>query len=185
MMRIFPLLVITLTTAPATGSGVTVRDLTGRSLELLAPAPREIQLLFFLSTDCPISNRYAPEITRMCSEYSGRGVRCFAVYPDAVDAAVVKRHRQEFGFPDTVPAVIDREHQVVRAVGPRVTPEAAVYTSTGRVYRGRINDLYVDVGRSRRAATSHDVRLALDAVLSGRPVPQPDTEAVGCLIPKP
>jgi hypothetical protein len=185
MIRVSALLAVALATAPAASSGVIVRDVAGSLLELLAPAPRDVQLLFFLSTDCPISNRYAPEIIRLCGEYSARGVRCFAVYPDAVDAATVKHHRQEFGFPETIAAIIDREHQVVRAVGPRVTPEAAIYTAAGRVYRGRIDDLYLDVGRSRRAATTHDVRLTLEAVIGGRPVSQPETEGVGCLIPKP
>ena len=63
-----------------------------------------------------------------------------------------------------------------------MTPEAAIYSLKGRVYLGRIDDLYVDVGRARREATRHDIRLALDAALAGRSIPQPETEAVGCFI---
>lgn len=167
---------------PAT-ERLTARDIDGTSWSLLAPPQDRLDLLFFLSTDCPISNRYAPEIERMCREYSPKGVRCFAVYPDAVDEAVVRRHRREFGFPDTIPAIIDRA--LVRAVAPRVTPEAAIYAQRGRLYRGRIDDLYVDVGRSRREPTRHDVRLALDAALGGRPVSMSDTQAIGCAIQQP
>ena len=168
---------------PATNR-MTARDIYGRSWSLLAPAAGQFDLLFFLSTDCPISNRYAPEIERMCREYGPRGVRCFAVYPDAVEAGVVRRHRRDFGFPDTIPAIIDRDHAMVRAVAPRVTPEAAIYAPRGRLYRGRIDDLYVDVGRSRREPTRHDVRWALDAALAGRPVSMSETEAIGCAIPQ-
>jgi hypothetical protein len=66
-----------------------------------------------------------------------------------------------------------------------VTPEAALYSPAGRVYRGRIDDWYVDVGRSRRQATQHDLRLRIDAALAGRPMTPAETEAVGCFIASP
>ena len=50
------------------------------------------------------------------------------------------------------------------------------------VYRGRIDDRYVDFGNTRARATQHDLRQALDAVLSGEPVANPRTKAVGCFI---
>jgi hypothetical protein len=164
---------------------IAARDVAGQPWQLLAPPRHQVQLLFFLSTDCPISNRYAPEIVRLCNGYASQGVRCFTIYPDAPDAAAVNNHRRDFAVPAAIPALIDRDRRIVRAVVPHVTPEAAIYTVEGRVYRGRIDDLYADVGRMRRAATTHDVQASLDAVLSGRPVPQPETEAVGCSIPGP
>src|SRR5262249_53760300 len=135
----------------------------------------------FLSTDCPISNRYLPEIKRTCDEYISRGVRCFAVYPDGKDADVI-RHRQEYAVPITIPLIVDSNRDIVQAVAAKVTPEATIYSSGGRLYRGRIDDLYNDVGRSRRAPTRHDVRLALDAALGGKPIVPAETEAIGCTI---
>jgi hypothetical protein len=163
---------------------VAVRDVDGRPWTLLSPARGQLDLLFFISSDCPISNRYAPEIQRVCSDYQSRGVRCFAVYPDAPDVKAVMRHRQEYGL-SAMPAIIDRARALVRAVGPHVTPEAAIYSSAGRVYKGRIDDLYIDVGRSRRAPTRQDLRLALDAALAGKSVTPAETDAVGCFIQTP
>ena len=164
---------------------IEVHDVDGRPWSLLAPAANQLDLLFFVSTDCPISNRYAPEIRRVCGDYRTRGVRCFAVYPDpTADQATVNQHRREYGFDRTIPAILDRNHTLVGVVGPQVTPEAAIYSSIGRVYRGLIDNLYVDVGRARREATRHDVRLALDAALAGRSIAQPKTEAVGCFMHK-
>jgi hypothetical protein len=161
---------------------VAAKDIDGRSWTLFAPAAHQLDLLFFVAADCPISNRYAPEIARICRDYSSRGVRCFMVYPDAaVDAAAVAKHRADYGLGST-PAIIDRRHELVGAAGPRVTPEAALYSSAGRVYRGRIDDWYIDVSRARLQANRHDLRLALDATLAGRPVAQPETEAIGCFI---
>jgi hypothetical protein len=81
-----------------------------------------------------------------------------------------------------VPAVIDRGFALTTAAGITVTPEVAVYTSAGRVYRGRIDDLYVNIGEARREPTRRDLRDALDAVIAGRPVAQAETTAVGCFI---
>jgi hypothetical protein len=164
---------------------VTAVDTDGQSWTLLAPAERELDLLVFVATDCPISNRYAPEIARICADYRPKGVRCFLVYPDAgLDPAAVTAHRREYGLTAT-PAIVDRDHRLVRAAGPRVTPEAALYSSSGRVYRGRIDDWYVDVGRSRRQASQHDLRLRIEAALQGRSIAPAETEAVGCFIANP
>ena len=161
-------------------------DTDGKSWSLLSPAAHEFDLLFFVATDCPISNRYAPEIARICTDYRARGVRCFLVYPDTgTDAGAVSAHRRDYGLSAAAAAIIDRDHALVRAVGPRVTPEAALYSSTGRVYRGRIDDWYVDVGRSRRQATQHDLRLRVEAALVGRSIAPAETEAVGCFIANP
>ena len=78
--------------------------------------------------------------------------------------------------------MIDANFALTAAVNATVTPEAAIYTASGLVYRGRIDDLYADVGQSRRAATTHDVRAALDAVIAGKRVPIRETEPVGCSI---
>ena len=164
---------------------IEIRDVEGRRWTVLTPSSNQLDLLFFVSTDCPISNRYAPEINRTCADYRARGVHCFLVYPDpSADSASVNAHRQAYGLDRTIPAVLDPGQRLVGVVGPRVTPEAAIYSSAGRRYRGRIDDLYIDVGRARRQATRHDVRSALDAALAGQPIPLSETEAVGCFIPK-
>jgi hypothetical protein len=58
-----------------------------------------------------------------------------------------------------------------------------VITPGGLAYRGRIDDLYPELGKKRAAPTKRDLREALAAVLAGKPVPVPRTEAVGCSIP--
>ena len=184
MTRVVSALIAVLTLGQPVGP-LEIRDVDGRRWTLLAPSANQLDLLFFVSTDCPISNRYAPEINRTCADYQARGVRCFLVYPDpSADPATVNAHRHAYGLDRTIPAILDPSQRLVGVVEPRVTPEAAIYSSAGRRYRGRIDDLYIDVGRARRQATRHDVRLALDAALAGLPIAQPETDAVGCFIPK-
>ncbi len=175
------LLAATVIAAPGAGP-VTVRDVTGQSRTLLAPARGRVDLLFFVNRECPISNRYAPEITRICRDYASRGVQCTLVYADRTTTpASVAAHRKEFALAPNATAVID-DGRLTTAIDATVTPEAAIYTSDGRQYRGRIDNLYLDVGRMQRAATVHDVRDALDAIARGTAVRARETEPIGCTI---
>lgn len=159
------------------------RDLDGRTTTPLVAAAGEVNLLIFLSTDCPISARYSPEINRIIREYQPKGVRAWLIYAEPkIAPAAVRANLNEYHAGLAVPAVIDTGFRVTAAVGASVTPEAAVYTQAGRAYRGRIDDLYEVIGQSRRTADHHDLRDALDAVLAGRPVAAAETKAIGCFI---
>ena len=63
-----------------------------------------------------------------------------------------------------------------------ITPTAVVRDVRGNVrYRGRIDNLYINIGRTRQQVTSHDLTDALDAVLAGTPGPTREHEALGLL----
>ena len=137
--------------------------------------------------DCPIANRYAPEIVRLSDLFSPQGVAFWLVYADPPpDAQAIRAHLRAYGLPDQ--ALRDPEHALVRAAGARVTPEAVVFIpdpgGPKLVYRGRIDDRYQDFGRMRPSATVHDLEDALTAVLSGRTVARSEAPAVGCFITK-
>jgi len=140
-------------------------------------------VLFFVATDCPVSNAYAPEIQRVCSAYRSKGVSCALVYEDAhVTSAEVRQHVAEHRY-QNIPAAIDADASVAVRVQASVTPETVLIDRAGAVrYRGRIDDFYVAFGRSRQVVTVHDLRDALDAVLAGKPVAKPVTEPIGCFI---
>ena len=139
-------------------------------------------VLIFVSADCPVSNRYAPEIKRLHDEFTARGVRFRLVYPNPLDSeATISRHLQEFGYPPI--ADRDRDHRLVKLAGATVTPEAAIFDARQRlVYRGRIDNRFVEPGRERPAATEHDLQDALTAALAGKPANPSRTQAVGCFI---
>ena len=157
-------------------------DLSGKSVEPLRAGPAKAVVFLFLRTDCPISNRYAPELRRLYEKFAAGDVTFWLVYADADEsAAVIRRHLREYGYRAGV--LRDPRHELVKLTGVRVTPEAAVFASGRMVYRGRIDDRFVAFGKARPAPTSHDLEEALDAILKGRAVAQPTTTAIGCFIP--
>jgi AhpC/TSA family len=160
-------------------------DLNGHPIERLAPPGAKAVVLFFAASDCPISNRYVPEIERLDHEYAPQGVHFWWVYPNPGDtAAVVRRHHAQFDL--HADAVLDTEQRLARMAHATITPEVAVFNVTAEglreVYRGRIDDRYVALGQERPAATRHDLELAIRAVLDNRSVPKPGGPAVGCTI---
>ena len=67
-----------------------------------------------------------------------------------------------------------------------ITPEAAVFNREGKlIYHGRIDNWYVEFGRSRPAPTTHELSDAIDAAIAGKPLANPAVKGVGCYISKP
>ena len=140
-------------------------------------------VLVFLATDCPIANGYAPELARLDAEFTPQGVAFRRVYTQPeLDAATVRAHGEEYGL--DMPALVDADLELVHRTGVRVSPEAVVLDAEGeRVYRGRIDDVYVDFGQRRSSPSRRDLREALEAVVAGRAVEVPETTAIGCSLP--
>jgi hypothetical protein len=75
----------------------------------------------------------------------------------------------------------DPGHDLVRRARATIAPEAAVFDRAGALlYHGRIDDRYVEIGKARTAAQSHDLEDAVSATLAGRPAPRREAPAVGC-----
>ena len=149
------------------------------------PPTRLASLLFFVTSDCPISNFYAPEIQKLCTQYEKKGVSCTLVYEDVgLDETGMRKHLAEYGYTGIATA-IDRDRSRARRVGASITPQAVLVVDGEIRYRGRIDNRYEAFGKPRRVVTAHDLRDALEAVLAGRPVPNPETPALGCTIVPP
>lgn len=149
---------------------------------LSVPAGGTASVLIFTTIDCPISNRYAPEIARLHQEFERQGVRFSLVFPNPADTAdAVQAHMKRFGY--RIPVIRDSDQTLVKRTGVTIAPEAAVIDKSGRVvYRGRIDDRYVSFGVDRPAPTRRDLREALGEILAGRPVSVPQTQAIGCFL---
>jgi hypothetical protein len=141
-------------------------------------------VVLFLGTQCPINNLYLPVLADLHKKYGPRGVLFVGINSNAQDdEAAVARHSREFHLP--FPVLRDAGAKVADRFAAARTPEAFVLDGSRTVrYRGRIDDRY-DKGVQRARATRHDLAEVLDAVLAGREVARPVTEAAGCPIARP
>jgi peroxiredoxin len=162
---------------------LSMRDLDGKEQTPLEVDGAKAHVLFFVTTDCPIANSYAPEINALVKDFAQRPIRFYAVQVDPdLTADAARKHAKEYGL--TLPILLDTQHQLVSVTGATRTPEVAVLLPDGTLaYRGRIDDRYPGLGKKRQAPSQRDLRDALSAILAGESVQVSRTEAVGCSIP--
>ena len=158
-------------------------DMQGVKREPLGAKDCKATVFVFITNDCPVSNGYAPEINRICAEYAPKRIAFYLVHVDPdLKPADAKKHAADYGY--RCPVLLDPSHQLVKVTQVTVTPEAAVLSPDGKLlYRGRIDDSFVALGKKRAQPTTRDLRDALDAILLGKTVAIATTTAVGCYIP--
>jgi hypothetical protein len=159
-----------------------VCDLAGHAVNPLDTTDTKAIVLIFVATECPISNRYAPEIRRLAHKFAQSGVRFWLVYVDPeTPPAAIRDHLKTYNL--SPQALRDPKHELVRLSRVHVTPETAVFVPGPRlVYHGRIDDRYADLGKDRLEATQHDLERVVEAILHGQPAPEAAMRAIGCYI---
>ena len=164
---------------------LTFKTLKGKEVTPLKSENGKPSVVIFITNDCPIANGYAPELNRIATEYVKKDVKVTLVHVDPdLTAANAVQHADDYGLKANI--VLDPTQKLVAATGATITPEAVVYSATGKqVYRGRINNQYSDLGDRRNTVSDHTLRNALEAALAGKSVARKDVPAIGCFIPEP
>jgi thiol-disulfide isomerase/thioredoxin len=167
----------------AGGVAFSLKDARGATHTAAELARDKATVFVFVATDCPNSNTYAPVLARLYREFSPRGIAFFNVFSDpAESAATVGKHDADFKTP--FPALLDPHQTLARETGARSTPEVVILGAQGQqLYRGRVDDRFIEPGKTRYQPTENDLQEALDAIVQGKPVPHPVTRTIGCAIP--
>ena len=131
---------------------------------------------------CPYVIAWNPRLRAVANEYLPRGVRFLGIHSNdatryPADSLVhMKRFVREHGWP--YPYLYDESQDVARALGAEVTPHVFVLDGRQRlVYRGA-----PDADHRDPSQDAGWLRRALDAVLAGQVVAQPETQARGCSV---
>src|SRR6266699_1655911 len=158
----------------------TALHLDGTPADPFSAASGKPVVLVFVRTDCPISNRYAPLIQRISSQYAGKAGFWLVHLGNTASAETIRQHERDYGY--KLPALRDPQHALVTQAQIQVTPEVAVFDAHHRlIYHGRIDNWYEDLGHARPAATTHELDDAIRAALTGK-APPSSAPGVGCYI---
>src|SRR5258708_20049050 len=102
------------------GQKAWAENLDGKTVDPFKSSQGRIVVLFFVRTDCPISNRYAPAIQKLQEKFHGKA-DFWLVYPDASETAVrIRAHDEEFHL--TIPALRDVHRELVNRSHATITP---------------------------------------------------------------
>src|SRR5258707_14782986 len=98
---------------------VLVQSLTGAPVDALqAPAGTKAIVFLFTSTDCPISNRYAPEVRRIAEEFAAKGVLFRLAYPNPAEQAdAIREHMKAYAYTGAFEPVRDPKLALVKFAG--------------------------------------------------------------------
>ena len=156
-------------------------DLDGRAVDPLVVHPGKAAVLIFVRRDCPVSGRYAPLIQKISQQYAARA-SFWLVFPDKTDSSEsIRDYMREYGY--QLPALRDPAHVLVKLGHVQITPEVAVFDPRQRlVYDGRIDNWYVEFGRARPSATTHELEDAIRAATGNKAVAKSEVRGVGCYV---
>lgn len=165
---------------PAIGSTIeefTLPDVDGAEHSLKSLAGKNGTVLIFIAVQCPVSNAYNERMAQLAADYKAKGINVIGINANvAEDAAAVKAHAQEHKL--SFPILKDANNKIADKLGASVTPEAYFLDANNKLlYHGRI-----DNARNPAQLETSDLRNALDAALSGKPIEKTEAKAFGCTI---
>lgn len=161
---------------------VVLETLAGETVSLEDALATDYAAVVFLATECPVANRYAPELNAIAAEVAGAATTLVGVYCDPNEKlAALREHQAEYAI--RFPVYFDRDQKLVAVLGATFTPQVVVFDRKGNLfYRGRIDDRFVGIGKSRPAPVERDLREVLAALATGTEPPFREAAGFGCLI---
>lgn len=150
------------------------------SLALATLAKPKVETLFFATVDCPISQRYTPEIKRIMRAYR-ETMRFRFVYEDTgVSKDAIDKYQADYNI--KCQFVLDSDRALAKKYHVTTVPTALVKSDAGEIlYFGRIDDAYGSDFRWH-PAKNQDLRNALNALKEGKEVPVKRTPVIGCTL---
>jgi len=141
-------------------------------------------VVMFICNHCPYVKHVNEEIVRVANDYKNKGIGFVAIssndvenYPDD-GPDKMKEVAEEEGYP--FPYLYDESQAVAKAYDAACTPDFYLFDGENKlVYRGRLDD---SRPKSGTPLTGKDLRAAIDAVLAGEAIPEPQYPSAGCNI---
>lgn len=157
-------------------------DPSGKSFELRPGKPAT--LVMFICNHCPFVKHIRAELAALGRDYLPRDVAIYAINSnDAVshpDDSPAKMQEEAARYGYEFPYLVDADQSVAKAYDAACTPDFYMFDASLRLaYRGQLDDSRPGNGKP---VTGHDLRAALDAVISGQPVAATQLPSVGCNI---
>ncbi len=141
-------------------------------------------LVVFICPHCPFVKHMRHELARFAADYQPRGVAIVAVMSNDLAAHPedgpdgMRLEARQAGY--TFPYLLDESQEVARAFHAACTPDLFLFDGRGvLVYRGQFDESRPG---NNRPVTGADLRAAVDAMLSGVAVPEPQHPSIGCNI---
>lgn len=168
------------TSAPA----FSLPDTSGKLVSLDMFKGSKALVVMFICNHCPFVKHIRDQIARLAREYSPRGVGFVGISSNDVanypDDSPEKMREEAAAAGYTFPYLYDETQAVAKAYRAACTPDFFIFDAGKKlVYRGQLDD---SRPKNNLPVTGKDLRAALDAILSGKPVSGEQMPSIGCNI---
>ena len=154
----------------------------GRLVSLSDFEAKRALLVMFICRHCPYVRHVREELARLGRDFAGSELGIVAISSNDVDEYPEDRPESlaeeagEVGY--AFPYLFDETQEVAKAYTAACTPDFFLFDADrALVYRGQLDDSRPSNGLP---VTGTDLRAAIDAALSGRPVSEDQRASIGC-----
>ena len=155
----------------------TLTDYEGNNHSLSDYTESKVIVIMFIATKCPVSNDYNSRMEEIFNEYKDKEVSFLGINSNkSEDVSEIENHAKDNGLTFTI--LKDDKNIIADKFEASYTPEIYMLSNNFELlYHGRI-----DNSRRESVVSSSDLKNALDEILAGKEVSNPETKAFGCTI---
>lgn len=143
-------------------------------------------IVVFTCNHCPFSIAYEDRIIALNEKYASKGYPVIAINPndevrepgDSYDKMIVRAKEKKFAFP----YLRDQDQSIATTYGATRTPHVYILEKSGSDLIVRYIGAIDNNADEPEKADSKFVENAVESLLSGKPVNNPETKAIGCTI---
>jgi peroxiredoxin len=155
----------------------------GRSFSRADFAGAKALVVMFICNHCPYVQAVEQRLIDLARAFEKKGVAFVAIcsndaeeYPEDAAPELLKRWREkDYGFP----YLVDETQKTAKEFGAVCTPDLYVFDSNQRLaYRGRLDDSW----KNPKLVQKQELKAAIEAVISGKPVNSLQNPSMGCSI---
>jgi len=162
---------------------VELKDIAGKRVKLSGQMGKNGLLVAFTCNHCPYALAIWPRLIHHAAEFRQKGVDTVAInpniHPDYPEDSIPAMKNKIAEWCVDFPYLADETQQAAHAFDAQCTPDLYLFDKDGKLYyHGRMDDYWKDEAN----VTQQELALAVDAMLAGQPVPQPQHPAIGCSI---
>ncbi|MBI2083925.1 MAG: thioredoxin family protein [Deltaproteobacteria bacterium] len=155
----------------------------GKTCSLASFKDKKILVVIFSCNHCPYVQAYEDRMIAVQKDYAEKGVQFVAIcandaneYPeDNLENMKIRAREKHYNFP----YLRDESQKVAKAYDAACTPEFFAFDAERRLrFHGRVDDNH----ENPKKVTRQYLRDALDDLVAGKPVRNPESHPIGCSI---
>lgn len=160
---------------------LTALDISNENKSVSIADGSQATVVIILGAECPISRRMLPRMKELAKISKQKDVAFYGVFSDSwTTLEGAKKFQKEYEV--DFPLLLDNSVSIAKHLKSGVKPEAFVFDEKGElIYRGRIDNRFVSIGRLRNTFDKHDLLNAITAAAEGVKPEVSETPAIGCV----